>query len=209
MASSSPTGALVDSATPSATSDAACLLVTTLTVSDPEVSPGAASRVTVTGQPGDQVTVTGYSRPSTTAVPLRATQTIPQTGQLDYVFHPTTNTRLYAMSQHCLSGTAVIRVRLRLSLAALRLGPGHYRFTGLVSPSTVNQGRLVVLRYRYAGRSLPKATTTVTGTGFSTEVMFLGRGAFVVYADSPGNTVNAAGSSEDPPATSRLVLRVL
>jgi hypothetical protein len=148
------------------------------------VSPGlvdAGTAVTVSGtaEPGAELELLAYSRPSTTFVVAR--RGVTGDGRFTFRVTPGTNTRLFVRATGS-SGTrssssVVVNVRSRVSIAAARTGSRAYRFSGSVLP---RRGGVLITVYR--------------GT-WSLQRTFTGTGTFPFTARAAANPNNAAGQS--------------
>jgi hypothetical protein len=149
--SASPASSSTASPTPTGTRLQALVLST----STPDITPGQQGKLHVIGQPGQDVQLFCYSRPSSTYVQARPAEigqgvAITNSGALDFVILPRTNTRCvaqYLNDATSRSNSVVTNVHTTLSLSAFRDGVRAYHFQGSNLPRS--SGQLVTL-YRYA-----------------------------------------------------------
>jgi hypothetical protein len=154
----------------------------------------------VDARPGDHVSVLGYSRPSVTYGVVRGDAVVPDSGRLDYTFHPTTNTRLYAASPDCGSSpTVVVTVHGRLTMAARRDGAKTYTFTGAISPASAYEGQVVKLFYLRGTTPVQKGAGRVHAGKVAITVRFATTGRQTLFLATAANGNNGAARSADRP----------
>ncbi len=151
---------------------------------------GQPVEVTVTGTPGEPVSLSGYSRPGTVGQVI-GTGTLQPDGTARFVVQPATSSRYWAQQGECpVSTPSVLQVTTEPTLDA---APGPV-FTGTVLPA--RSGVLVNL-YRRSERGLVLAAQTRTRADGTYRVTrrFLssGRHVFVVRTGADAN--NATGQS--------------
>lgn len=197
-ASTSPEASAGPSASASA-SAAPVVCAAGLTVSSGEITAAQPVLVTLTGQPGDQVTLEGYSRPASSYTAVRPPVVLGSDGTAQWSITPSTNTRVRAHGQDCepSASSALVRVHPVLTFVVQRTGARRYVFTGRILPGAVNAGRTISLYYRLPGADLVRRTTApVAGDGsFVMDVLFGGSARVDVEVRTGANAVNEAGRS--------------
>jgi hypothetical protein len=119
---------------------------------------------------------------------------------LSYVFRPTSNTRLVAVSEECgASDTVVATVHGSLSISAHRNGIRNYTFSGRYLPGSVNEGRSVRLVYRKGAGAVQRASGVVHDGVVTIRVAFTGSAKLTFFLESGQNLVNASARSADRP----------
>ncbi|MCU1691914.1 MAG: hypothetical protein JWM64_1005 [Frankiales bacterium] len=186
---------------PAFTPPASCAATPTVTTTPSAVTSSGSSRVVVSGRPGAEVELYGYSRPSTTYTLLRPAAELAEDGTTSFDVRPPSNTRLYAQVLGCttdpVSMSRVLTVATQLSFTATRTGPRRLVFRGAALP--VRAGGLVVSLYRVAadGSQVLTAQTRASATdgSFTVDRTFTGGGRFGFVVRTGTDLQNAAGSS--------------
>lgn len=199
-----PQASAAPSATPTASAAPAPAgppLVPTLAVSPGTVDAGTAVRVSGRAEPGAQLELLAYSRPSTTYAVVR--RAVTSDGAYAFQVTPGTNTRLYLRSTtsggSADSTSAVIDVRSRVSLTVARTGTRTYRFSGSVLP---RRGGVRISIYRGSVLSSSAVSTASDGT-YAVLRTFTGTGTFPFTARAAASGNNAAGASRPVTVTVR------
>jgi hypothetical protein len=178
-----------------------------LTTSTPDVRPGQAVSLHVTGQPNALVQLFCYSRPGTTYLQVRPNapgqgEALSSAGNGDYALFPGTNTRCaaqYLNEAASRSGSVASVVHTALSLSAYRDGPLTYHFQGRDLPTRA--GQLITLyRIDATGTEIRTATTVTNATGiWRIDRTFTGTGLFTFVAKTTPTLNNGAGKSNVRP----------
>jgi hypothetical protein len=173
-----------------------------LTVADPAITIGQPARVQYKGTPGATVRIDGYSRANGVQPEMgmmRPPTTVPANGVVDYVFRPETNTRLQAVDDCGASTSVVIRVKLYLSINAIRHGRLDYTFTGRVRPASANHERAITLYYRTSGGTVRRAVVDALYGTWTFRDLYGRGGRIVFFARTGNNVVNDGAVSLDRP----------
>ena len=165
-------------------------------LTDP-IAAGGRATVEVRGTADTPVQLWAYSRPSTAYRMVREGRTGTD-GTARFELAPPTNTRLYAQHVGCAPGLSdVLDVRTTLTIAAARLGPRDYVFSGDSMPA--RPGGLVVSLYRVnvdGGQVLTaQARAGETDGQWSVRRVFSGSGRFGFVARTGQDLQNAPGAS--------------
>jgi hypothetical protein len=171
-----------------------------LVLDDGDITYGKSVNGHVYGKPGDHVSISAYSRPSTTYSVVRGDAVLPASGWLDYTFRPATNTRLYALSTTCgPSNSATIVVHGLVSIAAHRDGVRAYTFRGAVSPAAAYEGQLVKLFFLRGSTPVQKGSGRVHAGKIAISVQFQRSGRLTLFLAAPANNNNAVARSTNRP----------
>jgi len=178
--------------------DRACTVPTTLALDRTTVVATGEAGVTVRAAAGTVVDLLAYTQPSTTYRVVR-TATVAPDGTARFALRPPANTRLYAQRRGCAAASepVVLNVATALSLAAERLGPRQYLFSGDSLPA--RPGGLVVSLYRVTadGREVLTAQARADAQDGTWSVLrtFTGTGRFGFVARTGQDLQNAPGRS--------------
>jgi len=169
----------------------------TMRLSTKTVSVGKTTTVSISGAtPGSQITLEGYSRPSTTYAAIRngvvaaADGTAPSFG-----VRPPTSARVRLSVLGCTTTGAeqVIQVIPGLGITITRVSGRTYAFSGKIIPGKQNTGRAISL---YLGSTpVKKLTVKSAADGSYKATLTLPRGATKAYWATGANMTNLAGKS--------------
>jgi hypothetical protein len=167
----------------------------TMTLSTKVVNVGKTTTVSISnGTPGSQITLEGYSRPSTTYAAIRNGVTVAGNGTApSFDVRPPTSARVRLSVLGCsTTGTEqVIQVIPGLGITITRVGTRTYTFSGKIIPGKQNTGRAIAL---YLG-SVKKVTVKSAADGSYKATLTLPRGATKAYWATGANMTNLAGKS--------------
>ncbi len=174
-----------------------CNVFPVLTVLDPQVAYGSPARVRLTGQPGDSVTIDGFSAPDTSYHQVRNPLTIPGSGVLDYSFLPPSTTHVRAVSTLCGdSAPATLLVRSSLIInSATKTAHFAYTFTASTLPTAASEGRAVTLFVVTPAGNLPKANGTFHNGSVTLSAHFTVVGTFNFFVHTNDDASNLASNS--------------
>ncbi len=162
------------------------------------VTVGQSSTLTGAAEPGQQVELWAYSRPSTQFRLVRTTTAEAGTGRYVFSVTPPTDTRLRVRVRGMDSPSVVVGVRSVVRLAVTRLAPRVYRFSGTVFPRRAGQPFAV-----YLGSTLVSRTVVGSDGRWTVDRRFLGTGTFDVTARTRSDGINRAATSNVVPTQIR------
>ena len=164
------------------------------------VSVGRTTTVSISGAtPGSQITLEGYSRPSTTYGAIRNGVVAAADGTApSFDVRPPTSARVRLSVLGCSTTGAeqVIQVIPGLGVTVTRAGTRTYTFSGKIIPGKQNLGRAIAL-YVGSGTAAPtkRYTAKSAADGSYKATLTLPRGAARAYWSTGANMTNLAGKS--------------
>ena len=172
----------------------------TMRLSTKTVNVGRTTTVSISNAtPGSQITLEGYSRPSTTYAAIRNGVTVAANGTAQsFDVRPPTSARVRLSVLGCSkTGTEqVIQVIPGLGISVTRVGTRTYTFAGKIIPGKQNLGRAIAL-YVGSGTATPtkRYTAKSAADGSYKTTLVLPRGAAKAYWATGANMTNLAGQS--------------
>jgi hypothetical protein len=157
------------------------------------ITAGRSASMSGFAEPGTQVELLAYSRPSTDYYVVRRT-TASGTGAYSFVVAPATNTRLKVRVGGQESDSVVIGVRTAISFRTVRTAPYTYTFTGQVIPRREGQLVSVYAQTPAGDRLVGRGAVGPDGVWRATH-RFTVKGTFPLYASTTGDLTNYAGQS--------------
>ena len=157
------------------------------------ITAGRSASMSGFAEPGTEVELLAYSRPSTDYYVVRRT-TASGTGAYSFVVAPATNTRLKVRVGGQESDSVVIGVRTAISLRTVRTAPYTYTFTGQVFPRREGQLVSVYAQTPAGDRLVGRGRVGADGVWRATH-RFTVPGTFTLYAATTLDMVNADGRS--------------
>jgi hypothetical protein len=157
------------------------------------ITAGRSASMSGFAEPGTEVVLLAYSRPSTEYYVVRRT-TASETGAYSFVVAPSTNTRLKVRVGGQESDTVVIGVRTAISLRTVRTAPYTYTFTGQVIPRREGQLVSVYAQTPAGNRLVGRGSVGPDGVWRATH-RFTVKGTYPLFASTTGDLTNYAGQS--------------
>jgi len=171
-----------------------------MVLSTKTVSVGKTTTVSIShATPGSQITLEGYSRPSTTYAAIRSGVPASANGTTQsFDVRPPTSARVRLAVLGCSTkgSEQVIQVTPGLGITVARAGTRTYTFSGKIIPGKQNLGRAIAL-YVGSGTATPtkRWTAKSAADGSYKATLILPRGATKAYWATGANMTNLAGKS--------------